>query len=133
MIKTKFRVFDKNSKEIVIDEQEFLPFKITNKGVIKLSPLYKQNLWEILDSENFEITQYIGLNDIHNKEIYVGDYLKDEEGFIWEVLPLADGMFKISCDDLLAVESAWPRVVNCYIGGNKFQHEVIEGNKIITK
>lgn len=132
-MKTKFRVFDKNSKKIVIDEQEFLPIKITNKGVIKLSPLYKQDLWEILDSENFEITQYIGLNDINNKEIYVGDYLKDEEGFIWEVLPLDEGMFKISCDDLLAVGSAWPRVVNCYIVGNKFQHEVIEGNKIITK
>ena len=64
------------------------------------------------------IGQYIGLKDIKEKEIYVGDLLKDEENFVWEVLPLGDGMFKISCDDLLAVESAYPRVVCCEVIGN---------------
>lgn len=64
---------------------------------------------------------------ISGKEIYVGDYLKDEEGFIWEVLPLGDGMFKVACDELLMVESAYPRAVCCSVVGNKYEHSVVNG------
>lgn len=79
-----------------------------------------------------DVSQWIGLTTIiDNKEIYVGDYLKDEEGFIWEVLPLGDGMFKIACDDLMGVESAYPRAVCCEVVGNKFEHKIINGNEIV--
>lgn len=68
--------------------------------------------------DDCKIYQYIGLNTIiGDKEIYVGDLLKDEEGFVWEVLPLGDGMFKIYCSDLNAMESAYPRAVTCELIG----------------
>lgn len=74
---------------------------------------------DLLDRDYLEFLQYIGLNTIiGDLKIYVKDLLKDEEGFIWEVLPLSDGMFKIYCSDLNAVESAYPRAVGCELIGN---------------
>lgn len=76
---------------------------------------------EVFKAVEADIMQYIELKDVNGKEVYVGDILRDEEGFKWEVMHLNDGMFKISCDDLMAVESAYPRVVLCEVLGNIYE------------
>lgn len=111
MKEVKFRVWDNvNSKMLPVESIDF------SQGYVSLN----EGDNSVTDTlEIFELMQYIGLKDAGDKKVCVGDFLKDGENFIWEVLTLSDGMFKIACDDLLAVESAYPRAVTCEIIGNK--------------
>ena len=59
MREIKFRVWDRIDKKMIIDEQEFIPFKITNKGILRLNPYHKENLYNIIPFGNrFELMQY---------------------------------------------------------------------------
>lgn len=53
----EFRSWDIEDKTMIIDEQNFIPLKITNKGVLRLNPKYKDDLWEIIDKDRFVILE----------------------------------------------------------------------------
>lgn len=118
MNKTKFRIWD-SIDMVDLSIINYIDFR--NKTVSYWCE-YDGNKLVDYDNKNTVLMQYIGLKDIQEKEVYVGDFLKDDEGFIWEVLPLRDAMFCISCDDLMAVESAYPRVRCCEVVGNIFEN-----------
>ena len=78
MREIKFRAWDKEAKRMIIHEQDFIPLKVTNVGVLKLDPCMAEARWMIVDVNRFELMQYIGFPDKNGKEIYVNDIVNIE-------------------------------------------------------
>lgn len=72
-IETRFRAWDKKDKRMIVSEQEFIPLKVTNVGVFRLSSLSVTDQWVLLNQDRFEITECLGLLDINGKEVCEGD------------------------------------------------------------
>lgn len=78
MRKVKFRVYDKEDKRMIVDEQDFIPLKITNKGVLRLNPFHEEDFWEFICDDRFIKMQSTGIKDMDGVEIYEGDVLSCE-------------------------------------------------------
>jgi hypothetical protein len=59
---------------MIVDKQEFLPLKVTNVGIIRLNPGYKEDLYNLIPfSDSLIPMRDTGLNDACGVEIFEGD------------------------------------------------------------
>lgn len=66
--------------------------------------------------------------DKNNTILKIGDYVRDDEGFVWQV-KFKNKMY-LECDDLNAREDMYPRILSCYHVGNVKTH-ILDSGKVI--
>jgi len=105
MREIKFRAWDRKRKRWVY----FYLYEIVNINHESLS----DDEWAFIQMEN--VCQYIGLEDINDKEIYEGDIIKGE----W--IDLYTGLTKEKISVITDIR-AIPDYVNCEVIGNIYEN-----------
>lgn len=76
---------------MIVHKQDFIPLKVTSIGVLRLNAEHKEDFWQIMPSERFEITQYSWHTLRDGTDVYEGDKvlvsgLKKSGDYVTEVV-----------------------------------------------
>jgi len=115
MREIKFRAWDEVRKKMYFPERLFCK----KDGTVWHVDLGDTS--RIIGQQGFELMQYTGLKDKNGTEIYEGDVIRDNDGFLW-VVYFEDGMYCAKGGEYETVEyliefcPEW-----CEVVGNIFQ------------
>ena len=61
---------------MIVDEQYLVPLLVTNKGILRLLPNFRENYYEICNANDYILMQFTGHHDTKGKEIYEKDIVR---------------------------------------------------------
>lgn len=101
MSEIKFRVWDTERKEYSAFTNRDPMLDLSNNRLVFWERAEKgPDIMQTDACERFVLQQYTGFKDIHGKEIYEGDTVKDAEWWVGRAeVKFRDGMFGFEADD----------------------------------
>ncbi|AJA41456.1 hypothetical protein AXJ14_gp137 [Geobacillus virus E3] len=118
MREIKFRAYVNNP----IHGKGVFPVKSINFEPFVCEVVMGDEIINFFDFDDITLLQYTGLKDCNGKEIYEGDIIRDNDGFLWSVY-FEDGMYCAKGGEYETIEyliefcPEW-----CEVIGNIYEH-----------